>query len=143
MGLIKMKNKPHITSNLIAPCGMNCGICKAYLREKNKCPGCRESNENKSPSCVSCIIKNCSELNENNWKFCFKCEKYPCARMKALDKRYRTKYRMSMIENLGNIEKDGIRQFVRSEKTRWACAKCGGVICVHGSYCFICGAAMP
>ena len=26
---------------LIAPCGMNCGICKYYYREKDKCPGCR------------------------------------------------------------------------------------------------------
>jgi hypothetical protein len=22
---------------LIAPCGMNCGICLGYLRDKNKC----------------------------------------------------------------------------------------------------------
>ena len=29
-------------SELIAPCGMNCGICYGYLREKNKCPGCRK-----------------------------------------------------------------------------------------------------
>jgi hypothetical protein len=29
---------------LIAPCGMNCGVCMAYLREKNKCPGCRLIN---------------------------------------------------------------------------------------------------
>jgi hypothetical protein len=24
--------------NLIAPCGMNCGICLAYLRETSHCP---------------------------------------------------------------------------------------------------------
>ncbi len=27
--------------SIIAPCGMNCSICMAYLRGKNKCPGCR------------------------------------------------------------------------------------------------------
>ena len=119
---------------------MNCGICRAHLREKNKCPGCRESDENKSVSCVKCIIKNCDKLNENNWKFCFKCPDYPCARMKSLDKRYRTKYGMSMIENLGNIEEHGIREFVANEKKRWACHQCGGAICVHGGYCIRCGA---
>lgn len=29
-----------INRNLIAPCGMNCGVCIAYLREKNRCQGC-------------------------------------------------------------------------------------------------------
>jgi hypothetical protein len=33
---------------LVAPCGMNCGICIAYLREKNKCPSCRGDDINKS-----------------------------------------------------------------------------------------------
>jgi hypothetical protein len=26
---------------LIAFCGMNCTLCMAYLRDKNRCPGCR------------------------------------------------------------------------------------------------------
>jgi hypothetical protein len=29
---------------LIAPCGMNCRICAAFLRVKNKCLGCRGSD---------------------------------------------------------------------------------------------------
>lgn len=33
--------------SLIAPCGMNCSICMAYLREKNKCPGCRGNDIDK------------------------------------------------------------------------------------------------
>jgi hypothetical protein len=126
-------------SSLIAPCGMNCGICMAYLREKKKCPGCRGSNENKSFSCANCKIKNCIELNKNNLKFCFKCKKFPCERIKYLDKRYRTKYNMSMIENLENIKKLGLREFVKNEKIRWTCSQCGGTICVHRGYCYNCG----
>jgi hypothetical protein len=30
-----------ISKELIAPCGMNCAICKAYLRQRNPCNGCR------------------------------------------------------------------------------------------------------
>ncbi len=135
-----MKTKMSIKSSLIAPCGMNCGICRAYLREKRKCPGCRGNDENKPFSfCVNCIIKNCDELKNNNAKFCFECKKLPCARLKQLDKRYRTKYNMSMIENLENIQKFGIRKFVKNEKLRWACSKCGGIICVHGGCCSNCG----
>ena len=119
---------------LIAPCGMNCGICMAYLREKNKCPGCRGGSENKSYSCLNCIIINCMELKKKNSKFCFACEKFPCTRMKQLDKRYRTKYRMSMIENLENIEKFGIRKFIGKEKKRWT--KNNKIFCVHNKKYF-------
>lgn len=127
-----------ITSKLIAPCGMNCGICMAYLREKNHCPGCRFFNSKEPVSIARCIIKNCETIKKT--KFCFKCEKYPCARLKNLDKRYRTKYGMSMIENLENIIRLGIREFVKDERVRWTCPKCGGTINVHRWKCFDCGA---
>ena len=51
-------------SSLIAPCGMNCGICMAYLREKKKCPGCRVADTNKAITVIRCKIKNCHELND-------------------------------------------------------------------------------
>jgi hypothetical protein len=38
---------------------MNCGICQAYLREKNNCPGCRGDDTNKPITRVRCKIKNC------------------------------------------------------------------------------------
>jgi len=128
-----------INAGLIAPCGMDCGICMAYLREKNKCPGCHGSDENKSPSCVRCRIKNCANLRKKRTRFCFDCDRFPCDRLKHLDKRYRTKYAMSMIENLEDIRSLGIRQFVRNEKIRWACSECGGIICVHRWCCYKCG----
>jgi len=56
-----------------------------------------------------------------------------------LDKRYKTLYRMSMIENLQCIEKDGIRSFLRREMEKWKCPDCGEVICCHNGICFNCG----
>jgi hypothetical protein len=124
---------------LIAPCGMNCGICVAYLREKNKCPGCRVFDINKPITRAKCRIKNCTNFQRDESKYCFQCDEFPCATLKHLDKRYRTRYSMSMIENCENIKALGIRRFVRNEKLRWACSECGGVICVHKGYCYICG----
>jgi hypothetical protein len=124
---------------LIAPCGMNCGICLAYLRQKNHCPGCRGDDTDKSASCLKCIIKNCTVIKTNTSGFCFECTAYPCRRLKQLDKRYRTKYAMSMIENLASIQRIGLAAFVEQEKERWRCAKCGGTICVHRGYCYDCG----
>jgi ribosomal protein S27AE len=56
------------------------------------------------------------------------------------DKRYRTRYKMSMIENLGTISASGIGRFLASEKVKWTCSKCGGIICVHKGLCSNCGA---
>ena len=125
--------------SLIAPCGMNCGICLAYLREKNKCPGCRGIDLNKPVTRSQCKIKTCPTFKRKKSAFCFGCERFPCDRLKHLDKRYRTKYKMSMIENLEHIKKSGLTKFVANEKTRWACSECGGTICVHKGYCFSCG----
>jgi hypothetical protein len=40
-----------------------------------------------------------------------------------------------MIENLENIEKSGIRAFIKNEKERWRCSEFGGIICVHRGSC--------
>lgn len=135
-----MKTKSTITPKLIAPCGMNCGICIAHLRDKNKCLGCREIDENKPNGCKKCTIKSCQILKNNKMIFCSdKCEKFPCTRLKNLDKRYETKYKMSMLENLENIKKLGIKKFVKSEQKRWKCPKCGELLCVHRNSCLNCG----
>lgn len=123
---------------LIAPCGMNCNICMAYLREKNKCPGCRGSDTNKSFTRIRCRIKNCEMLKKTKSKFCFECEKIPCTRMRHLDKRYRTKYGMSMIDNLEFIKKHGVNKLIKKEEKKWKCQKCGGVISCHNRKCYVC-----
>ncbi len=129
-----------IKSKPIAPCGINCMICRGYLlRKKNKCSGCWGDNTNKSNLCVNCKIKNCDNLLKTKSKFCFECEKFPCLSIKQLDKRYRTKYNMSALENLENIKKLGVRKFVQNEKIRWTCPECGGIICVHTGHCSNCG----
>lgn len=135
-------NKKHTTTALIkmrlmAPCGMNCALCMAFLRDRKPCPGCNLGDENKPMHCVNCAIKNCPELA--GAKYCFKCASFPCARLRNLDKRYRAKYGMSMIANLEAIKDIGIREFTRREKARWACQDCGGLICVHYDACGSCG----
>jgi hypothetical protein len=58
-----------------------------------------------------------------------KCSEYPCQRLKGLDNRYKTKYGMSMIENLENLKTKGVREFIRQEKKRWV--KGDKIFCVH------------
>jgi len=136
-----LKTTSLIKSELIAPCGMNCAVCMGrLLRDENKCPGCRANNMDKPRHCVKCIIVNCEILKKNNSEYCSEeCNYYPCKRLINLDKRYRTKYNMSMLVNLKNIKELGVREFVKNEKNRWSCLECGGIICVHGGHCIECG----
>lgn len=124
---------------LIAPCGMNCGLCIGHLREKKPCGGCfKKDDENKPIHCRSCIIVNCESLDKTDSGFCYDCEQYPCTRLKRLEKRYRTSYGMSMIENLAFIQNQGLENFLRNEEIRWTCTECGSGLCVHRDFCLNC-----
>ena len=106
------KGKP-IKSTLIAPCGMNCRLCRAFIKGKNTCPGGRSEGSLKPKTRVICKITTCNHLTKGKIKYCSDCDKYPCKNLNHLDKRYRAKYRMSLIDNLENIKLNGIRHFVR------------------------------
>ncbi len=75
---------------------MNCCIYMAYLNKKNKCPGCRIM-VNKLVTRVICKIKIRETLTKNEFTFCFECGHFPCKCLKYLDKRYRTRYSMSIF----------------------------------------------
>jgi RNA polymerase subunit RPABC4/transcription elongation factor Spt4 len=124
--------------DLIAPCGMNCRLCMAYQREKKQCKGCNSDNISKPKYCINCVIKNCSIIQSNKSKLCYECGKYPCLRLKQLDKRYRIKYHMSMIENLESIKNTNLDDFLIQEERRWKCAECGEIVNVHHNICGTC-----
>lgn len=127
-----------IPSTLIAPCGMNCRLCRAYVRDRNVCPGCRSDEGPKSKSCRECSIKNCERIVDDGIRYCFECVNFPCMRMSRLDKRYRTRYGMSMIENLNAVREQGVKRFLENQEKRWACPACGKLLCVHKSGCIYC-----
>ncbi|MCC8145078.1 MAG: DUF3795 domain-containing protein [Bacteroidales bacterium] len=123
---------------------MNCGTCIAFLRIKRPCPGCRFKDLDTKPKhCISCTIKNCEYLAQTKSGFCYECSNFPCPRMKNLDKRYRRNYHMSLIENLTNIQNQGLPDFIKEEKIRWKCKLCGSILCVHRERCLNCGTNLP
>jgi hypothetical protein len=133
-----MRPQVYFDKSLIAPCGMNCGTCIAYLRDKNNCPGCRVYSADKAISIQRCIIPKCLNLDKTESKFCYDCYIYPCKRVKQLDKRYRTRYNTSFIENLKMIKEKGIEKFLDFESKRSTCPKCGSILSVHRDYCQEC-----
>lgn len=130
--------------NLIAPCGMNCSLCISYIFKKhdlNKkgfyksyCPGCI----NKGKNCTFALGKKCDQIVTGKIRFCYECENFPCDGLKRLDKRYKTKYNLSMIDNLNYIKEKGIEKFLNKEETKWKCTNCGELRCCHSDSCLIC-----
>ena len=131
-----------ITPELIAPCGMNCGICKAYLsysrgipKEKGKvthCSGCVPRNK-------LCFIKRgCRKLRQDKIRFCSECEDMPCENVDRIDRRYRNRYGMSMVENLIEIKSTSLQSFIMNQETKYRCPNCGDIISVHDRKCYSC-----
>ena len=128
------------TATLIAPCGNNCGICVAFFgytmrgrRRKQPCRGCRA----RKTRCAF-LKQHCDALAKRRVHYCFECTEFPCERLTTLDRRYRDKYGMSVIENLKHIQRNGISQFLTDEQDKWKCPTCGGMKCVHTNTCYTC-----
>jgi len=117
---------------LVAPCGMNCGICKSHLRKYKKCLGCNEDDRTQR-----CIFHNCEVIKTNKSGLCLECEQYPCIKLKKLDTKHKERDGMSMIENLEYIKEHGMAEFLEKEEEKWKCPECGGVICV-GAWSIAC-----
>lgn len=122
----------------IAPCGVICDICIGFQRTKNKCVGCN-SIGNKPYHCRVCNIKLCPEKNGNEQSLCHECNKFPCRRIKDLNKRYVLKYGESLIENLQSVKDIGAEEFIEIQKEKWKCKECGLLLCVHRDECVHCG----
>ena len=123
---------------MLAPCGINCAACLAYLRDKNKCAGCLAISGDKAKTRVSCRIKNCELLAGTRSKFCYECGSFPCKILGRLDKRYRAKYRASPLDNLRSIQSLGVASYLARERFRWVCPDCGSVTSIHRNYCLNC-----
>jgi hypothetical protein len=113
-------------AHLIAPCGIHCGVCKAYLREKNRCNGCRNLQQNLRKSIAACRMRLC---DKREGMFCSSCNEFPCAHLRHLDERYRKRYDMSEIEDLIAIRDNGVEKFLETEYAKWCSVK--GILCVH------------
>jgi hypothetical protein len=134
--------------NLIAPCGMNCGVCRGYLAYSRNipklrgkvihCSGCRERNKH-----CAYLKGRCVQLTEHKINYCFECEEFPCERLEKLDERYRRKqWDVSFTGNLMEIKDKGINEFLKHQEEKHRCPKCGGVISVHDKKCYDCMSVM-
>ncbi|MFH1382394.1 MAG: DUF3795 domain-containing protein [Chloroflexota bacterium] len=134
-----------LSRELVAPCGMNCGVCKRYLatvrglaggKGMPACTGCRPQNRK-----CALIIRGCRLLSGKKINFCFECPDFPCARLERLNHRYTTRYHTDLVENLLAIKELGLNRWLKKQAGKWQCPQCGGTISIHDRRCYDCGYA--
>ena len=125
---------------MMAPCGITCAACYAHVRRKKPCPGCRSLEAGRPGYCDRCKIKACAV--SRGLDLCFQCPNFPCTLVKHIDKRYRTSYQTSLIENGSRARAVGVEQHLREEQAKWTCPECGGTISLHHKNCSECGRSL-
>jgi hypothetical protein len=136
-----MKMPEVIDSALLAPCGVNCLACYAFLRKKRPCHGCLHDDAGKPYHCTVCAIKTCAA--SRGLVRCLECDVFPCARIKRLDKRYKEKYGVDLVANGRAVACSGLEVLLAGEKQRWTCPDCDGILSQHDRTCSECGGKEP
>ena len=105
-------------ADMIAPCGLDCNICKRALAESCPCAGCRGPNDNKPEFCSErCGIILCEKRKSSGYSFCDECPDFPCADVMEKETRYGSQYplRESPLENLRFNTDIWVKNLTRSE----------------------------
>ena len=131
------------TAEMIAPCGLDCSICRKAHDKVSPCPGCNGPDINKPKFCSEiCGIIRCDKRKGNGYRFCDECPDFPCEDVMEKENRYTTAYPLyeSPLKNIRLIRELGMEAFLEKERDQWSCRECGCAISVHTGICSGCGA---
>ncbi|MBU1568060.1 MAG: DUF3795 domain-containing protein [Proteobacteria bacterium] len=99
----------------VPACGVFCGGCPTYTRERQPCPGA-DKNIKRCEGCKTFHL--CCE--EKGIRHCHECSDFPCKRFRDFAKRW-LKYGQDFIDNQKILKEIGEEQFLNhynSEKTK-------------------------
>ena len=116
----------HEQQALVAPCGIDCGVCEFYLCQDNPqlrayvvangvppdklpCAGCRNIQGNCPALECACATYQCA--TERNVAFCFECSDFPCAKLNPAVDRATLPHNIKVF-NLCVIQRKGVEGFL-------------------------------
>ncbi len=101
-----MDSKALKYSGFVPPCGIFCGGCPIFTRDKNRCEGAeKRCKTRKCKGIYVCCIE------KKGLEFCYECKLYPCSRYKKFADRWK-KYGQNLLENQDFIRKHGKEKFI-------------------------------
>jgi len=91
----------------VPACGVFCGGCPVYIREKKPCTGA-EMNKAKCENCKSFHLC-CKGRGINH---CYECKTFPCYRFRKFAGSWE-KYGQNFIENQQMLKESGVENFLK------------------------------
>jgi hypothetical protein len=83
----------------VPPCGIFCGGCPSYHKERSPCPGAEiRCRERQCKGIYVCCIE------KRGHRFCFECDIFPCNRFKRFAETWR-KYGQDLIDNQAQLKR--------------------------------------
>ena len=131
-----------VKKELLAPCGLYCGVCAIYIAHKDNnikfkqalfpvykafaksvddiaCTGCLSTGI-VFPVCQVCPIKKCTK--EKGIEGCFQCEEFPCKYINNFPIPVGKKV---ILRSIPEWRKLGTEKWIEQEKKRYYCPECG------------------
>ncbi|MFO7569967.1 MAG: DUF3795 domain-containing protein [Smithellaceae bacterium] len=144
-----------IQKELIAPCGLYCGVCSIYqatrsnnqkLKEKLagfyhdtpdkiNCKGCL--SDTVYWYCKVCAIKSCTL--EKKLEGCHRCDQFPCEIIEAFPV---PEGKLNILRAVPEWRKLGTQQFALAEEERFSCPSCRTPSFRGARKCWICGTVL-
>ncbi len=141
-----------IKKELVAPCGLYCGVCGIYqatvtndqkLKEKLAgfyhdtpdkihCQGCL--SDTVYWYCSACPIKSCAL--EKKYEGCHQCDQFPCEKVEAFPV---PEGKTNILRTVPEWRKLGTEAFIAAEEKRFSCPGCQTVFFRGARKCRNCG----
>lgn len=147
-----------IKKELLAPCGLYCGVCAVYIVHSSNdnelkerllpifkkwgaksieditCTGCL-SDDIVFPFCQTCSIKSC--IKEKNLEGCHQCNDFPCD---IINNWPSPEGKQIILKEIQSWREMGTEKWVESVENRYKCPECGNSIYRGATQCFRCNA---
>ncbi len=99
-------------NGFVPPCGIFCGGCPVFVRDKNRCEGAE----------IGCKKRKCKGIyvcciEKKGLDFCHQCKSYPCSKLKKFAERW-LKYGQNLLENQEFIKEYGKKKFIEKMKEK-------------------------
>ncbi|MBW2622660.1 MAG: DUF3795 domain-containing protein [Deltaproteobacteria bacterium] len=127
-----------VQKELLAPCGLYCGVCGVYIADRNgndkfkerlttvyncsveeiKCKGCL--SDEPFFFCRVCSIKSCNQ--EKNFQGCHECDDFPCELIENFPLPVGKKV---ILRGIPTRKELGTERWVEEEEKRYFCPHCG------------------
>ena len=102
---VKKANMKHYKGR-VPTCGIFCGDCPNYVRERKNCCGAETNCKIRK-----CVIYKCS-VEKKGLRFCSECKTFPCVRFKKFAETW-LKLGQNLIENQALLKEVGVKNFLQ------------------------------